>query len=70
VVLPEGWLLVCLVISLRRLVGLLRQHRDDEFLNCVVSAIDVLHFDFRRYLRCSVIPGLEAQSLHIPDAIC
>jgi hypothetical protein len=55
---------------LRRLVSLLRQQRDDEFLNGVVYSADVFRVDIRYQVRSPLVPRLEAQSLHVSEAIC
>lgn len=61
-VLSEGRLLVRTRVSVRRLVGFLRQRGYDELVNCVVSSTDVLRVDFRHYLLCDDVSCPEAQS--------
>ena len=69
-VLSEGLLLVRARISLCRLGRLLRQHCYDECNDRVIYSLDALRDDFRRDLCSLVVPRLEAQSFHVPDAIC
>jgi hypothetical protein len=57
-------------VSLPRLAGLLRQHGDDEFLNGVVSSIDVLRFDIRCQLFSPLGSRLEAQPLYVSEEVC
>ena len=69
VVLFEGRRLVQPSISRRRLGSFLRQHGHDEFLNSVVSSINLLRFHIRRDLRFTHVYCPEAQPLYVSETI-